>query len=59
VDESLPADVETLVAHNRGRGLTIDAQTTRCKWTGERMDYGMAVGYLIEVRNQTRAAAPS
>ena len=31
---------------NRQRGLDIDAQTSRCRWQGERMDYGLATEYL-------------
>jgi hypothetical protein len=35
--------LETL---NRERGLTIDARTSRCRWTGESMDYSQAIEYM-------------
>jgi len=54
---SFRGDVQALFAHNRSRGLQIDAETPRCQWIGERMDYSMAVGYLIDVRDEMRAAA--
>jgi hypothetical protein len=50
-------DVQALFAENRSRGLQIGAETPRCQWIGERMDYSMAVGYLIDVRDEMRAAA--
>jgi hypothetical protein len=53
----LRGDVQTLFTENRSRGLRIDAETPRCKWIGERMDYSMAVGYLIDVRDEMRAGA--
>ena len=31
---------------NREHGLDIDAQTSRCRWQGETMDYGLATEYL-------------
>ena len=31
---------------NRERGLDIDPQTSRCRWQGETMDYGLATEYL-------------
>ena len=35
-----------LAAFNGERGLSIDAQTARCKWRGERMDYDIAIDGL-------------
>ena len=35
-----------LEAFNAERGLNIDAQTARCKWGGERMDYNIAIDGL-------------
>ncbi|MDE0415237.1 MAG: hypothetical protein OXI47_13020, partial [Gammaproteobacteria bacterium] len=37
---------EQLKALNAERGLNIDAQTARCKWGGERMDYDIAIEWL-------------
>ena len=37
---------EQLKAFNRARGHTIDAQTARCRWRGERMDYDIAIDAL-------------
>ncbi len=45
----------TLFAVNSHAGLAIDASTIRCRWGGESMDYHMAVGALIAMRD--RAAA--
>jgi hypothetical protein len=39
---------------NRERGLDIDEATAKCRWSGEGMDYHMAVGGLIWTRDQTR-----
>lgn len=44
----------TLHELNRGSGLEIDESTARCLWTGERMDYHMAVGGLIWTRDRAR-----
>jgi hypothetical protein len=51
----LRGDVDALVAYNRRRGLHIDSTTQQCKWIGERMDYSMAVGHLLDIRDRTRA----
>jgi Domain of unknown function (DUF222)/HNH endonuclease len=53
----LRGDVPALFAHNKSRGLRIDAETIRCKWLGERMDYSLAVGYLMDVREPRGYAA--
>ena len=37
---------EALAASNAARGLDIDAQTARCGWMGERMDYNTAIDGL-------------
>ena len=48
-------EARELAAFNAERGLNIDAQTARCKWGGERMDYNIAIdglcrqaGYVAE-----------
>jgi hypothetical protein len=46
----------SLFALNRDDGLTIDWQTARCGWLGERIDYGLAIEALIQRRNIARAA---
>jgi hypothetical protein len=53
----LRGDVQGLFAHNESRGPRIDAETIRCKWLGERMDYSLAVGYLMDVREPRGYAA--
>ncbi|MDE0678969.1 MAG: DUF222 domain-containing protein [Gammaproteobacteria bacterium] len=35
-----------LAESNAARGINIDAQTARCKWGGERMDYNIAIDGL-------------
>ncbi len=37
---------QRLAALNAARGLRIDAHTARCGWTGERMDYNIAIDGL-------------
>lgn len=44
----------TLFAINRRLGLDIDARTAACRWTGERMDYSSAVGWMADVRDRAR-----
>ncbi|MCY3817709.1 MAG: DUF222 domain-containing protein, partial [Gammaproteobacteria bacterium] len=39
-------EARRLAAFNAERGLKIDAQTARCKWRGERMDYNIAIDGL-------------
>jgi hypothetical protein len=39
------------------RGLRIDATTARCQWLGDRMDYGWAVGDLIQLRDERASIA--
>ena len=39
-------EARRLAAFNAERGLNIDAQTARCKWGGERMDYNIAIDGL-------------
>jgi hypothetical protein len=43
-----------LFALNRERGLDIDATTGRCRWTGERLDYHLAIGYMAACRDEAR-----
>jgi hypothetical protein len=45
-----------LAALNRDRGLAVDADTSRCGWRGERIDYGLAIEALVQRRDL--AAAP-
>ena len=42
----IPSGAEQLKASNAERGLNIDAQTARCRWGGERMDYNIAIDGL-------------
>ena len=46
------ADSRSLATLNVARGLDIDADTSRCKWRGERMDYGWAVARFMQLRDQ-------
>ncbi len=41
------ASQRSLFALNRKRGLDIDTDTSRCRWQGETMDYGLATEYLF------------
>jgi hypothetical protein len=48
LDAAMLADLHTVVQHhaerlNPARDLNIHANTSRCKWLGERMDYSMAI----------------
>ncbi len=45
--------VRRLAAFNAERGLNIDAQTARCKWSGERMDYDIAIDGLCRQAGYT------
>jgi hypothetical protein len=51
---SAQASVDALFERNLSRGVEIDAGTARCRWLGERLDYGIAIGHLIGVRNKLR-----
>ena len=42
-----------LAAFNAERGLNIDAQTARCRWRGERMDYSIAIDGLCRKAGYT------
>ena len=44
----------TVAEMNRDLGLRIDETTAACLWSGERMDYDMAVGGLITYRDRAR-----
>jgi hypothetical protein len=48
----------SLFALNRRRGLDLDARAAACRWAGERMDYGLAVGWMFDQRDRARAARP-
>ena len=37
---------QRVAAFNTARGLAIDAETIRCGWSGERMDYNTAIDHL-------------
>jgi hypothetical protein len=52
-------ELERLFEENLSRGARIDAQTARCNWGGDRMDYGVAVEHLIWLRDRGRLAASS
>jgi hypothetical protein len=53
---SVPFHVDRLFEHNLSRGIGVDEETARCRWLGERMDYGMALEDLFLSRD--RAVAP-
>ena len=53
------AHVDELFERNLSRGLRIDATTARCQWLGDRMDYGWAVGNLIQLRDERGSATRS
>ncbi len=44
---------ERLKALNTARGRTIDAETARCRWRGERMDYDIAIDGLCRKAGYT------
>jgi hypothetical protein len=44
-----------LLGLNREAGLAIDWQTSRCRWLGERMDYGLAIEALVQQRACARS----
>jgi hypothetical protein len=46
--------VDALFDHNLSRGVEIEPGTARCRWLGERLDYDLAIGHLIGVRNRLR-----
>jgi hypothetical protein len=48
---SLPYHTDGLFEHNLGRGIDVDEETARCRWLGERMDYGMALEDLFRTRD--------
>lgn len=50
-------ELDRLFEQNVSRGVTIDSQTARCRWIGDRMDYGMAVENLIALRDRARLNA--
>lgn len=52
-----PQRLDELFAHQLSRDVRIDDETARCRWTGERMDYGLAVENLIWERDRARGAA--
>ena len=41
-----PVTDDSLETLNREHGLTIDARTSRCRWTGESMDYSQAIEWM-------------
>ena len=47
-DDAQPADgAQRLQALNAARGVSIDVRTARCGWSGERMDYDIAIDALF------------
>jgi hypothetical protein len=48
-------ELDRLFAQNLARGLHIDDGTARCRWVGDRMDYGWAIENLICLRDRARA----
>lgn len=52
-----PRRLTSLFAHHRARNLQIDDKTARCRWLGERMDYGWAVSCLCGIRDQLPSSA--
>lgn len=42
---------------NREAGLQIDANTGRCRWLGETMDYSLAIEGIQSLRDRAIAAA--
>jgi hypothetical protein len=52
---------ETLRLHmlNREAGLAINAETSRCQWRGERMDYSMAIEAMQFLERKNAFAIPS
>jgi len=49
-------ELDRLFEQNLSRGVQIDEKTARCRWIGDRMDYGLAVGDLIWLRDRAREA---
>jgi len=47
--------LDELFTENLSRGVRVDDSTARCRWLGERMDYGLAIENLIWLRDRTRA----
>ena len=47
------SEAQRLAAFNAERGLKIDAQTARCRWRGERMDYNIAIDGLCRQAGYT------
>jgi hypothetical protein len=41
-----PIAAGSLETLHRELGLTIDSRTSRCRWTGESMDYSQAIEYM-------------
>jgi hypothetical protein len=52
-------ELDRLFEQNLSRGVRIDEETSRCRWIGDRMDYGLAVGDLIWLRDRARQAEGS
>ena len=54
VQTATQGNVQTLICQHQHIGLAIDARTAVTRWCGGRMDYGMAVGGLIEEQARKR-----
>ncbi len=46
VDPQVDSGEVPLAAYNRRHGVTVDSETARCGWRGERLDYGLAMERL-------------
>jgi hypothetical protein len=40
---NIAVESPVILTANRDAGLTIDRDTSRCRWLGEKMDYSMAI----------------
>ncbi len=54
VQTATKGNVQTLICQHQHSGLAIDASTAATRWCGEQMDYGMAVGGLLEQQERQR-----
>ncbi len=54
VQTATQGNVQTLICQHQHIGLAIDARTAVTRWCGERMDYDMAVGGLLEEQERKR-----
>jgi hypothetical protein len=50
-------DTHTLMRQNQSSGFAIDSRTATSRWCGERMDYDMAIGCLLDQEERLRRVA--